>query len=171
MSWSYKPAHFSKSLIDAKCSYAKIVGIMYNISLMIFSKPQLKCLTNRRSIFVYIIFHIFLLFLIAIGPLSRNHYFHNIKKVLNKILTEIGFVLILLEWMLFGDELLDFFDDLHSKFNPFKANQVAKKKYAKWLPSHLGLHINKKNVSERHPLVIDFLMYSILDQQTKSVAE
>ena len=28
--------------------------------------------------------------------------------------------------MLFGDELLDFFDDLHSKFNPFKANQVAK---------------------------------------------
>ena len=142
---------------------------MYNISL-IFLKPQLKYLTNRRSIFVYIIFHIFLLLLIAIGPLSRNHYFHDIKKCwirfwLKLALPEYYW------WLLFGDELLDFFDDLHSKFNPFKANQVAKKKYAKWLPSDLGLHINKKNVSERHPLVIDFLMYSILDQQTKSVAE
>ena len=145
---------------------------MYNISL-IFLKPQLKYLTNRRSIFVYIIFHIFLLLLIAIGPLSRNHYFHDIKKCwirfwLKLALPEYYW------WLLFGDELLDFFDDLHSKFNPFKASQVAtkkKKKNAKWLPSNLGLHINKKNVSERHPLVINFLMYSILDQQTKSVAE
>ena len=52
---------------------------------------------QEKHIHIYHFSYFPAFFLIAIGPLSRNHYFHNIKKVLNKILTEIGFVLILLE--------------------------------------------------------------------------
>lgn len=67
--------------------------------------------------------------------------------------------------MLSEDDLLDYFDDLLEKFNPFKPSQPTKNVNNKQHCSYLGLI-----VIGRYPLASDFLTNRILDQQTKSVA-
>ena len=57
--------------------------------------------------------------------------FHNKTVTLNKILIESCFVRISLKGTLFGNNLLHFFNDHPSNFNPFKPNLSAKNKKVK----------------------------------------